>query len=150
MEPTQTSPTVSASSEQPRRKGLGRITTVVIIVVAIVAIAIAAFVLMNPGGIETPANEATSSIVITERGVAPSAVTVRKGDSVTWLNQDAAAHKIALSTPNPPKEMEGFGTGDALANGESYSFIFEAAGTYTYEDPDNPNVVQGKVIVEEQ
>lgn len=149
MEPTQVSPTPQ-SVEQPKRKGMHRFAIIIIIIAAVAAIGTSIFVLMNPGGIQTPANEAVSSVTITERGVAPNTVTVREGDSVTWLNQDAAAHKIVLSTPNPPKEMEGFGTGDALENGESYSFIFEAAGTYTYEDPDNPDAIQGKVIVEEK
>lgn len=134
----------------PPKRGMHKFATVIIIIVALAAIAVSVFVLSHPGGIETSANESVSSVSITERGVAPAVVTVKKGDGVTWTNQDAASHGIALSTPNPPKEMEGFGTGDALAKGESYSFIFEAVGTFTYEDPENPGLIQGRVVVEDK
>ena len=145
MEQSSTQP--AQLQQKPHR--FRRFLPAIIIVAAIGAIVTSIVVLMNPGGVQTSANEASSSIAITERGVAPAVVTVKKGDSITWVNQDNAPHSIALSTPNPPKELEGFGSGDALAKGESYSFIFEAAGTYTYEDPDNPGLIQGQIIVED-
>lgn len=121
-----------------------------IVVVALVAIAVSVFVIMNPRGVETNATEATSEIVITERGVTPPTVTVKKGSSVTWKNQDTAEHQLVLTSPNPPAELEGFGMTEGLGSGEEYSFTFEAAGTFTYNDPTSPELVQGTLIVEEE
>jgi plastocyanin len=120
-----------------------------IIIAALVAIAVSVFVIMSPRGIETDATETTSEVVITEYGVSPPTVTVKKGSSVTWKNQDAAEHQIVLTSPNPPAELEGFGQTEGLAGGEAYTFVFEATGTFTYNDPTSPELVQGTVIVEE-
>lgn len=146
------SPTVSSTTEsqKPKPKRTLRIVLVVaIILVAVSAIGVSAYVLMNPSGLQTPANEKSGAVTITERGVAPATVTIKKGDSVTWTNQDKAAHRLVLTTPNLPQEVEGFGSDEPLATGETYSFIFEVSGTYTYEDPENPGVVQGTVVVED-
>lgn len=121
---------------------------VMIVVVALVAIAASIYVVMNPAGIQTAATESSSVVTITNRGVAPATITVKKGDSITWKNQDTIAHRLVITTPNPPQELQGFGSDEPTANGESYSFVFEAAGTYTYEDPQYPNTVQGTVVVE--
>jgi plastocyanin len=76
-------------------------------------------------------------------------VTIKKGTSVTWKNQDDAEHQLVLTSPNPPAELEGFGLTEGIGKGEAYSFTFEATGTFTYNDPTSPELVQGTIIVEE-
>jgi plastocyanin len=141
MEPTQ--------SQSPQKNHVGPLFIVGIVVAALVAIAISVFVIMNPRGIETNATETSSEVVITERGVAPPTITVKKGANVTWKNQDDAEHQLVLTSPNPPAELEGFGLTEGIGKGEAYSFTFEAAGTFTYNDPTSPELVQGTIIVEE-
>src|SRR5688572_32790588 len=121
----------NSPTQPPQKSRIHPLFVVGIVVAALVAIGISVFVLMNPRGAETNATETASEIVITERGVAPPTVTVKKGSNVTWKNQDTAEHQIALTTPNPPSELEGFGLDEALASGETYSFTFEATGTFT-------------------
>lgn len=135
---------------EPKKKRTHLFVLIVVAIGAIAAIAASVFVLMNPAGIQTDATEATGEIVITEYGVSPSTITVKKGDSVLWRNQDTAAHSIILTSPNPPAELEGFGSDEPLDKGETYSFLFEATGTFTYEDPQNPARVQGTITVEDK
>lgn len=120
-----------------------------IVAATLVAIAVSIFIIMNPRGIETDATETTSEVLITEQGVSPPTVTVKKGSSVTWKNQDTIEHQLLLTSPNPPAELEGFGLTEALASGEAYTFVFEAVGTFSYNDPTSPELVQGTIIVEE-
>lgn len=114
---------------------------------AIIAIALSIFALLNPGSNETTTTTSTSSVIITEHGISPPTVTVNRGDGVTWINQDAAAHRLVITSPNPPAALQGFATDSPLSQGESYSFVFEASGTFTYDDPQNPEHIQGTVIV---
>lgn len=143
------SPQTPQSPAQPKKR-MRALVAITISVVAVIAISISAFVMLNHNGVQTVADESFSKVTLTARGVAPAVVTVKKGDSVTWTNQDNASHGLVLTTPNPPEQMQGFGMDEPLAKGETYSFIFEVAGRFTYQDPSNPNAVQGTVIVEDK
>ena len=143
------SPQTPQSLAQPKKR-MRALVAITISVVAVIAISISAFVMLNHNGVQTVADESFSKVTLTARGVAPAVVTVKKGDSVTWTNQDNASHGLVLTTPNPPEQMQGFGMDEPLAKGETYSFIFEVAGRFTYQDPSNPNAVQGTVIVEDK
>lgn len=125
-----------------------RFLVIAAIVLGLLAIAVSIFVLRNPNGAETAATETWSSATITDRGITPPTVTVKKGSSVTWTNQDNVPHTLTITSPNPPQELKGFGSDEPMAKGETYSFTFDAAGTFTYADPATPDKVQGKVIVE--
>jgi len=133
----------------PQKSHVNPLFIVGVVVTALVAIAISIFVIMNPRGVETNATETSGEVIITERGVTPPTITVKKGSSVTWINQDTAVHKLALTSLNPPTELEGFGSTEGIASGEPYSFLFEVTGTFTYNDPTSPELVQGTIIVEE-
>ena len=64
----------------------------------------------------------------------PSAATVDLGALVTWVNNDSERHRIR-STAGPV----GFDSGN-LDPGESFSFTFNAEGTYNYvDDRDDTN-----------
>ena len=53
-----------------------------------------------------------------------STITISIGDIITWTNQDSAPHSATADNGE-------FDSG-ALNNGESFTFIFNTAGTYTY------------------
>ena len=55
----------------------------------------------------------------------PDEVTIVAGDSVTWVNDDDSAHAVEA-------DEDEFDSGN-LDNGESFSFIFETAGNYSYD-----------------
>ncbi len=74
-------------------------------------------------------NTARTGTKIAIKGFAfsPSSITVKKGDTVTWTNDDSASHTVTTKGTNP----QSFDSG-TLANGKSFSHTFTAVGTYTY------------------
>jgi plastocyanin len=69
---------------------------------------------------------AATPVTITTNGFEPAQVSVGAGDEVTWKNTDTARRQLvadggAFSSPS-------------LAPGESWTFRFPSAGTFTYHD----------------
>lgn len=70
-----------------------------------------------------------------------SDITVKKGTTVTWTNQDSIAHNVVSSGGGP--------LGSKLLNqGESYSFTFNETGTFNYFCEPHPQMT-GTVTVTE-
>ena len=94
----------------------------------------------------TPAFEA--QVAITKDGFVPESILVKKGTQIIWQNQDENPHQVS-SDPHPTHtNLAGFDSLKPLASGDSFSFIFEKSGTFTYHDHLNPLKLQGTVIVE--
>lgn len=74
---------------------------------------------------EAPAS--ANEITIKNYEFQPEKLTIKAGTTVKWTNQDTAKHDI---TPDSPSAD--FVASELLAKGESYSFTFAKAGTYTY------------------
>jgi plastocyanin len=85
----------------------------------------------------TPAAGATS-VEIKNFAFEPTTVTVRVGQTVTWTNQDSAAHTVVGDG--------GIDSGD-LSKGKSYSKTFDTAGTFDYHCSIHPQMT-GQVIVQ--
>ncbi|HSX43143.1 MAG TPA: cupredoxin domain-containing protein [Candidatus Saccharimonadales bacterium] len=85
---------------------------------------------------------ATNSVAIKDFAFSPADITVRVGTTVTWTNQDSAAHTV---TETDGKTGPDSGT---LATGKSYSFTYAAAGTYSYHCDFHSSMV-GTVTVTE-
>lgn len=68
-------------------------------------------------------------------------ITIKKGTKVTWTNRDDAKH-------NAFGEQEGGPMGELLAQGESYSYMFDTAGTFNYKCEPHP-YMKGMVTVVE-
>lgn len=69
---------------------------------------------------------ATNSVAIQNFAFSPTAITVKKGTTVTWTNKDSTAHTVTETDgQNGPK------SGD-LAQGATYTFTFNTAGTFHY------------------
>ncbi len=66
----------------------------------------------------------------------PAILNIKVGDTVTWTNNDSAAHRISGN---------GFQSSD-MANGQTYSFKFTAAGTYDYICSIHPSM-KGTIVV---
>jgi len=74
----------------------------------------------------------------------PSKISIRPGESVTWLNEDAAFHSVTSGTYENPNGM--FDSGHLDPN-ESFSIKFEESGTFDYFCTLHP-WMKGKVVVE--
>lgn len=90
---------------------------------------------------ETPVSE--NKITISGFAFNPSKITVKKGTTVTWTNQDSTQHNV-----EPDEPSDDFKRSELLAKDESYSFTFEKSGTYSYHCQPHPQM-KGTVDVTE-
>jgi plastocyanin len=90
----------------------------------------------------TPSStEGTGGAQVVAKNLAfdPATVTIQAGESVTWTNQDSMNHTVVADNGE-------FESG-ALANGATFSFKFDQAGTYTYHCSIHPSMA-GTVVVQ--
>lgn len=83
---------------------------------------------------ETPTEPKTITVNITSDGYSPDTITINSGDTINFVNVNDGPHWVA-STPHPiHTDTPGFDSRKALQQGESYSFIFTAKGTFGCHD----------------
>jgi amicyanin len=92
--------------------------------------------------IPTPAPEQVApgeanAVNIQNFAFAPETLTVKKGATITWTNNDSAPHQINSNAFNS----------DRLSKDQSFSFTFNDAGTFDYICSLHPSM-KGKIIVE--
>ena len=85
-----------------------------------------------------PAGAATKTIKIFGSGFSPASTTITQGDTVIWVNKDNSHHQVLAD--------KGQFVSPILGGNQSYSFTFNAAGTYTYKDELHPRLT-GKIVV---
>lgn len=81
----------------------------------------------------------THAVTIQDFAFSPSSLTIKKGDKMTWTNKDSAPHTVTWDN--------GGQSSGTLKTGESYSFTFNTAGTFSYHCAFHPSM-HGKIIVE--
>ena len=69
----------------------------------------------------------------------PASITVPKGTTVTWVNQDTTNHEIVNDAQGSIAQGALF-TSNSLSKGASYSFKFENPGTYPYHCSIHPSM----------
>ena len=74
---------------------------------------------------------------------APKAVTVAKGGTVTWTNEDTAPHDVTKVSGPGPKFASGKGD---MKKGDTYKHKFNTAGTIKYMCTVHPTMT-GEVVV---
>jgi plastocyanin len=70
--------------------------------------------------------DAARTVSISNFTFAPTALTVRAGQELTWVNEDDAPHTVVGSDPGSPLKSP------ALDTGDRYSVTLARAGTYRY------------------
>ncbi len=96
-------------------------------------------------GVSIPEQPSEITIRMRNTTFAPSAVTVKKGTKVTWLNEDSLQHNVVASNVD---NTGGLPTQNSLfGNGGSYSFTFETVGTFDYHCTPHP-FMTGRVVVQ--
>lgn len=88
-------------------------------------------------GQQTPSENSPNSVNIQSFAFNPGILTIKKGTTVTWTNNDSAPHQIKSATFNS----------NEISKGQSFSFTFNEAGTFDYSCAIHPSML-GKVIVE--
>ena len=103
----------------------------------------------------------TYTVEITSSGFSPKELTIKNGDTVTWVNKDSKGHWPASAmhpthTVYPGSNIEKCSTADEpnlfdscrdIPAGESWSFTFNEAGSWGYHDHSHTGLY-GKIIVQ--
>jgi plastocyanin len=79
-------------------------------------------------------------VVIANFAFGPATLTVPRGTTVTWINQDEDAHTVTAAGDKPMFKSPPLDTGDR------YAFKFDTPGTYTYFCSIHP-AMRGTVVV---
>lgn len=98
----------------------------------------------NSTNVSAPAQPSTQETVASPNTIniqnfsfSPATLTVKKGATVTWINNDSVPHQINSTTFNSSQ----------LSKGQSFSFTFDTVGTFDYLCSIHPSML-GKIIVE--
>jgi plastocyanin len=86
----------------------------------------------------TPAKKNDAALIsVKDFSFTPATMTVPKGTTITWINNDSAPHQISAA---------GFSS-ERLATGQSFSFTFNTVGTFDYICSIHPSM-RGTIIVQ--
>lgn len=128
----------------------------------VAALAVAALLMIGVGGVylivrshqahKTPAASssvtvAPAAVSITKTGFVPATISVKAGQAVIWTNTDTAPHSIAAGSPVGGTGLANLGSGQGLSQNDTYSYIFDKAGTYAYHDGTSQSGFSGTVLV---
>ncbi|MEV5712448.1 cupredoxin family copper-binding protein [Amycolatopsis mediterranei] len=90
------------------------------------ALAVAGLLVFLNLPLASPAAAATQQVMMQGYAFSPAALTVRVGDTVTWMQHDEAPHDVV--TTSAPVAFRS----PQLSAGQSWSYTFRQAGTYQY------------------
>lgn len=79
-----------------------------------------------------------NAVRIANQKFAPTSITIKAGESVTWTNADNRDHKLVAK--------DGSWKSDNLKHGDTFTQKFERAGTYDYACEYRPRM-KGTVVV---
>jgi len=144
-QPNQSGPTPPTGSEHSTplaTKALVVGISILLVVMAVVAVAYLAIKPSSRATIATaPAAIPPAAVSISGMGFSPATISVKKGQAVVWVNTDSKPHQIAsLGSIH-------FSSVNALNPNDSYSFVFDTPGSYTYHDALAPTGAIGTVVV---
>lgn len=86
-------------------------------------------------------SDASNTVTIKNFAFQPSTLTVAKGTTVTWVNQDSVGHTVTSDDGRFPSS-------GLLNNGDTYQVQFNAPGSYGYHCAPHP-FMTGRINVEE-
>ena len=87
----------------------------------------------------------TVTVIIKARAFDPSILTIKKGTTVTWINEDPMLHHVVHLPEVTNAEL--FDSGP-LSSGQSFSYMFTEEGRFNYGDPQIGGGRSSLVIVE--
>lgn len=86
------------------------------------------------------------TIKITPEGFSPEEITIKKGQTITWVNETDEFRWPASNLHPTHGIYPEFDPQEPIAPGESWSFTFDKAGTWRFHDHLNPRML-GKIEV---
>lgn len=107
----------------------------VVFIIAVIVTAAVSFFIRNDDNVNDAPVEVRVSI--TEEGFSPATVSIERGMTVVWVNETATTHQVGANPYPDASSLPELKSGD-IAPGESYSYTFNASGTFGYADYTNP------------
>jgi plastocyanin len=101
-------------------------------------------ILVINGDVVMPTKVSRPGCEIDDRCYVPSLILTKKGNSVTWVNEDSAFHSVTSGFYDSPTELFDSGHLDPF---ESFVFTFDEVGDYDYFCTLHP-WMKGQVTVE--
>ncbi|MFA5872074.1 MAG: cupredoxin family copper-binding protein [Parcubacteria group bacterium] len=92
-----------------------------------------------PSSRTNAAQNTAAAVTIQNFTFSPASLTIKKGETVTWTNEDSVPHQIASDS--------GAFQGNSMGKGQSYSFTFNTTGEFDYHCAIHPSM-KGKIIVQ--
>ncbi len=145
----------SSTNKKPSGKKSKIKWKVVLIVLAVVLVLVSVSTILyftrrndSPINVTQDIQQETAQIFITDTGFNPATITVKKGTTVTWVNQASNVHQIA-SDPYPTHDtLPELFADEPLEPNQTFTMTFEDTGNFTYHDNLQPLEFKGTVIVE--
>lgn len=109
----------------------------ILLALILIAVSIAGCASYSPAPSPTTQASNTANVTIQGFSFQPSEVTVARGGTVTWTNQDPTQHTVKFADSESAP----------LGKGSTYQKKFDTAGTYDYRCGIHPSMT-GKVIVQ--
>ena len=132
----------SRTSSKTPRYLTGLITAVALIVIV---------VLVAHNKSSTPPLTKSSNppayVSITSSGYLPATISIKKGQAVVWTNTTNATHDVDSDPYPSDNALAGFKSPSVLNDNQTYSFVFNETGTFSYHDDLNPGNYKGDVVV---
>jgi plastocyanin len=114
----------------------GLLLVALVAVLAVLALAGCGSSTSAPAASATPATSpgaGSATVTIKDFAFAPQTLTVPVGATVTWTNNDSAAHTVTsadnMTTDAATTDL--FDSG-LMGNGDTFTHTFDAAGTFSY------------------
>ena len=101
-------------------------------------------ILVIKGDVIMPTKVSRPGCEIDDRCYVPSLILTKKGNSVTWVNEDSAFHSVTSGFYGSPTELFDSGHLDPF---ESFTFTFDEVGYYDYFCTLHP-WMKGQVTIE--
>ena len=140
-----TDPQHVVSIMDPRSKKVRWLLAAVIAVLVIAIISIGVMLTQREAdNQDSLASVAAAKVTIDGTPGTPSTIKVQKGQSIVWENVDSQARLLALGSADTTAAL----TENQIGQGETYSYVFDEIGTFSYYDSQDPNRLSGIVIVE--
>jgi plastocyanin len=111
--------------------------TWVIVAVVLVLIVVGTYFAFRP--VSESSNPPSGTVLIQNFSFSPQTITIKKGDTVTWKNDDSAVHRVVANDNS-------FELGD-MVSGASVKRTFTSSGTFNYHCSVH-SYMAGKVVVE--
>ena len=80
------------------------------------------------------------TVEIKDFAFSQTTITIKKGETITWVNKDVAGHSATA-------DDKSFDTG-VLAQGEEGAVTFENTGTFSYHCTPHPNMKANVIVIE--